>query len=87
MLLPHVIPDDASSRTGHRRFRLIVGVLVLLAAVVLALQHTAHALLPARKTDSLWGILVGLVGAGLLLDRQWAAAARRGRRGGGPPRR
>jgi type VI protein secretion system component VasK len=76
-MLPHLIPDRAPNPAAHRRFRLIVGVLAILVAVVLALQYTAHALLPARKNDALWGVLVGIVGMGLLLDRQWTAAERR----------
>jgi hypothetical protein len=80
-MLPHAIPDRAPNRAAHRRFRSIVGLLVVVAAAALALQYTAHALLPAEKTDTLWGVLVGLVAMGLLVDWQWTRAARRGRAG------
>ena len=44
----------------------IVFVLIVIAAVVVALQYTPFALFPPEQTSMLWGILVGLVIGGFL---------------------
>ena len=54
----------------HRRFRIIIGAMVLFVVVLLALQYTGHGVLPARKTSTLWGFLVGLAGTWIYNEYQ-----------------
>ena len=70
------LSDRTLKQRAHRRFRILTGLIAVLAGVTLLLQYTSHALLPAHRTDALWGVLVGVVGMGLVIDRRWAASAR-----------
>ena len=60
-----------------RRFRTIVVLIALLVVIVLALQYTQHSLLPQSKTDTLLGVLVGVIGMGLLVSYRWRANSSR----------
>jgi hypothetical protein len=70
------LPDDTPAQRALRRFRTVTVILAVLAALLLILQYTPYALLHSNKTDTLWGLLVGIVGMGLVVDRRWTASAR-----------
>ncbi len=75
--MPHsAFPGTPPTPRAHRGFRIAVGVIALLALTLLTLQYTPRALLPAAKTDSLWGVLVGVVGMSVFVEIRWAAARR-----------
>jgi hypothetical protein len=59
---------------GRAAGSVVIVVLVILAAVVVCLQYTSFALLPAEKTSMLWGLLTGLVVGGLILT--WVRSRR-----------
>ena len=74
------LPSTPWPRERRRRFRLVVLACIAIAATALALQYTAHALLPAGKTDTLWGVLTGLVLTGGAIDLWISRVSRAGRR-------
>ena len=77
-MLPFVnIPDKPRSQQAHQKFRTIVTLIVVVVAVVLALQYSSHPLLPARKTSSLWGVLTGVVLMTAFIEWRWSRALRR----------
>ncbi|MEO7042849.1 MAG: hypothetical protein ABI035_11350 [Gemmatimonadaceae bacterium] len=80
-MIPNPLPDRAPAQRALFRFRTATGVIAVITLVLLLLQYTPHALFPQPRTYTLWGALVGIVGMGLILDRRWVAAARRGRTG------
>jgi len=74
-------PAHAPPPPRRRRFRIIVGLVGLGVIGLLALQYTHFRLLPADKTDTLWGVVVGMAAALALAEYTWAAAERRDRLG------
>lgn len=64
------LPDTPVTPERHRRFRVRLGVAILIALVLLALQYSRWALLPASRASALWGVLAGLVVAGVVVDRR-----------------
>jgi hypothetical protein len=52
-------------------------VLATLALIAALLQYSPYALLAERRTETLWGVLVGVVVMGIVSDRRLAAAIRR----------
>jgi predicted tellurium resistance membrane protein TerC len=71
------VPHRPPSEGALRRFRRITALIALMVGVLLMLQYTAYAILPVRKTDTVWGILVGVVVMGLVISARWTAATRR----------
>lgn len=67
----------AEYQRAQRRFRRIIGVLATLALIAALLQYSPYALLAERRTETLWGVLVGVVVMGIVSDRRLAAAIRR----------
>jgi di/tricarboxylate transporter len=66
------ISDKAPSPERHRRFRGIVGVMIAVVGIALFLQSTSRALLPARKTSTLWGVLTGIVLMTAYVEWRWS---------------
>jgi hypothetical protein len=70
------ISDNPPVPARHRRFRIIVGTLFLIAAVLLVLQYTPYHLLPERKTSSLWGFMVGVLAMTAYAEYRWSPSRR-----------
>ena len=81
MTFDFLVPAHAPAAHVRRRFRIAIGVLAGIIALLLVFQYTPAHVLPPAKTTTLWGFLVGITGWGLLFDRSWAAAARRDQAG------
>lgn len=71
------VPAHPPAPAARRRFHIIIGLLTLASVVALVLQYTDHALLPPTKKDTLWGFLVGILGAWIVIEYRWAGAKRR----------
>lgn len=57
-------PDVSGERDFHAATFLVV--LIVIAAMIVALQYTSYALLASDETSTLWGVLVGLVLGGFI---------------------
>lgn len=64
---------------ARRRVRIVVGLLCLTVIGALVLQYTPYHLLPARKTDTLWGILTGVAAMAAFAEYRWSASIHRDR--------
>ena len=73
-MLPPSLSDRPPDPEKHRRVRWIWGALLVAIAVVVALQYTSYALLPAEKTDTLWGVLVGAGFTVAVVEWHWRDA-------------
>lgn len=79
MFVPFPIPDRPASPAAHRKFRVTTAALFVIALAAALLQATPAAVLPASKTSSLWGIVVGLAAMSVFIEWRWARTARRDR--------
>jgi di/tricarboxylate transporter len=71
------IPDRPRSQEAHRKFRRVTAMIFIIVAIVLALQYTSHALLAARHTTTLWGVLTGIAFMTVLVEWRWSRPLRR----------
>lgn len=69
-----LIPVDLGRRPEPRvrkRMYLAVGVIATAVVALLIMQYTSYRLLPAGKTDGLWGMLVGMGLMGGAAELHW----------------
>ncbi|MFN2637662.1 MAG: hypothetical protein ABR585_11600 [Gemmatimonadaceae bacterium] len=59
------LPPERTEPVRARSSTLLI-ILIVIAAVIVCLQYTSYALLPANKTSTLWGVLTGLIVGGLI---------------------
>ena len=71
----------APSPPRKRWFRIFVAVLGTIVIALLSLQYTHFRILPERKTDTLWGVLVGIAAMTGFAEYRWAATNDRDRAG------
>ena len=64
-----MLNTDPANRPSHRRpahnSKFLIA-LIVVGAIVVALQYTSAALFPSEKTSMLWGMLTGLVIGGFI---------------------
>lgn len=74
-----MLNPDPANQPSHRRparnSRFLIA-LIVIGAVVVALQYTDRALFPAERTSMLWGMLTGLVLGGFIFG--WLRLPHRG---------
>lgn len=80
MIPVYHIPERPPDAPGRRKFRIAVAIIALIVIVALVLQSTSHALLPGRKTSSLWGILTGIALMTAYVEWRWTRAVNRNSR-------
>ena len=71
---PHRSPPSPARRERFSRF---VALLFAVEGQAPALQYTRDALLPAAKTDTLWGVMSGVVFGFILSNGYWEWTTRR----------
>lgn len=72
-------PTRPPTPQGRRRYRTIIGLLGLGVISVLILQYTPYHLLPVSKTDTIWGILVGMTAMTAFAEYRWSDSVVRDR--------
>jgi hypothetical protein len=65
--------------TPRKKFRVVVGILFVVVAVLLIFQYSSRPLFATGRTSTLWGFLVGLAIAGVYFDRMAFGRARTAR--------
>lgn len=78
-MIPIKLPEEPPREGQRRRFRMATSLIAGVALLLVILQYTPYALLPARKTDTLWGVLTGIVFMSVVIEWTWRDAARRQR--------
>lgn len=73
----HAFSSRPPTPQNRRRFRILVGLFVLAVVGAVFLQYTPYHLFPERKTDTLWGVLVGAALMTAFAEYQWTASTRR----------
>ena len=76
-MLPVHFDERLPSEAKRQRLAKVVVLLELPVAILLILQYTRYALLPASRTNTLWGVFNGLVFGFLFINAAWQILERR----------
>jgi DMSO/TMAO reductase YedYZ heme-binding membrane subunit len=76
-MIPAPSLDRLPSAAKRERLAKVVVLIAVLVGVLLGLQYTRYALLPGTRTNTLWGVLNGLIFGFLLVNAIWEFRERR----------